>query len=270
METSGKKKLKVLILEDETVLAEELKLSVEELGLQATDLVKSYDEAIESVKNNPPDLALCDIKIRGQIDGVDTARAIRNIKEIPIIFTTAYLESQYVMQAFEMDAVNYLSKPVKPEELKKYIDKAIQEINNHKPTAGTKTHFNLKYGRNSHSIKIDDLYLVEGAGAGSVILLQHKFILCPAMVLSKTLEELEHPHIVRINRSTAINIAKVESYEKRGVTINTGDIKYKDYQTIERKSTNSIRVNKKVQDYYTLTDSYRDRFEQAMGSLGSL
>ncbi len=79
------KKPKVLIVEDETIVALDIKSVLINLDFEVTDLVKNYDKAISSVLNNKPDIILMDINLKNSKDGIDTVIAIQKKQNIPVI-----------------------------------------------------------------------------------------------------------------------------------------------------------------------------------------
>lgn len=112
---------KVLIVEDETIVALEIKKVLEKLDFIVTDMATGYDSALESVKRTKPDIILMDIDLRDDKDGIDVAIQIQKNNNIPIIYTTAYSDEKTLNRAIETNPVTYLIKPFKREELKSNI-----------------------------------------------------------------------------------------------------------------------------------------------------
>lgn len=112
---------KVLIVEDETIVALEIKKVLEKLDFIVTDMATGYDSALESVKRTKPDIILMDIDLRDDKDGIDVAKQIQKNNNIPIIYTTAYSDEKTLNRAIETNPVTYLIKPFKREELKSNI-----------------------------------------------------------------------------------------------------------------------------------------------------
>lgn len=116
---------KILIVEDEKILAMGLKNKLEKLGYSVTDLVASGAEAIESVKKIQPDLVLMDIVLKGAMDGIETAEFIINLYDIPIIYLTAYADDEMLARAEKTCPYGYILKPYKDSELKANIKMAL-------------------------------------------------------------------------------------------------------------------------------------------------
>ncbi|RXJ91847.1 DNA-binding response regulator [Arcobacter sp. CECT 8983] len=112
---------KVLIVEDETIVALEIKKVLEKLDFIVTDMATDYGSALKSVKDNKPDIILMDIDLRDDKDGIDVAKQIQKTSNIPIIYTTAYSDEKTLNRAIETNPVTYLIKPFKRDELKSNI-----------------------------------------------------------------------------------------------------------------------------------------------------
>src|ERR1700683_5094331 len=84
---------KILIVEDERITAEDLRDILTDLGHTVTGSVASGAEAIAQAEQNPPDLALMDIRIKGEMDGTETARILRERFNIPVVYLTAHADS---------------------------------------------------------------------------------------------------------------------------------------------------------------------------------
>lgn len=105
-------KLKVIIVEDELIAAEFLKVILEEAGTEVIDIIDSGKEAIEICKQQEPDIIFMDVMLRDNVSGCEAAVAIsRQNKHSKIIFLTAYMDEEMIEYAAEVGAVGYLTKP---------------------------------------------------------------------------------------------------------------------------------------------------------------
>jgi DNA-binding response OmpR family regulator len=120
---------KILVIEDEAIVALDIKSALEHLGFEVTDTASTYDEALESVKNCKPDILLTDINLAGSKDGIETVQDIQKIKNIPIIYLTAYSDDKTIKRAIQTNPIGYLLKPFKREELKSTIFLSLHKIN---------------------------------------------------------------------------------------------------------------------------------------------
>lgn len=112
---------KILVVEDETIVALDIKKTLESLNYEVTNTVTNYNNALNSVRINKPDLILMDINLGDNKDGIDTIKKIHTIEKIPVIYVTAFTDEQTIKKAIKTNPVSYLIKPFKREELKSNI-----------------------------------------------------------------------------------------------------------------------------------------------------
>ena len=118
---------KVLIVEDDPMLALDLRYEVELLGYEVVGLAESADEALIASEENKPDLALMDINIAGSMDGIQTARMLYAADRVPVIFLTSASDDATVSRAAKERLYGYLVKPFKRNELKAAMHVAMQK-----------------------------------------------------------------------------------------------------------------------------------------------
>jgi len=112
----------VLIAEDSTLCQSELKLVLEELGYNVMEQVTSGEEAIEFCKQKQPDIILMDIVLKGKLDGIETAKKIKQLLDIPIIYLTGYDNKDLLDRVDLTQEFLYLTKPVSKLELRNNIE----------------------------------------------------------------------------------------------------------------------------------------------------
>ena len=106
-----KNELNILIVEDEIIASQYLLNILESLGFINIFEASSFEEALEIVKSNKVHLSFMDINISGSIDGINSARLLNKEYFLPIIFTTAYGDSQTINEATDTNIFAYLIKP---------------------------------------------------------------------------------------------------------------------------------------------------------------
>jgi len=116
---------KILVVEDETVIAMELELQLENMGYDVVGRAGSGAGAIEKATELRPDLILMDIVMPGEMDGIDASKRIKSTQNIPIIFLTAYADEKYIKRAREVGPFGYLVKPYEDRELRAAIEVAL-------------------------------------------------------------------------------------------------------------------------------------------------
>jgi PAS domain S-box-containing protein len=118
-------KARILIVEDEYIIAMEIKSQLQILGYEVTSIVDTSEKAIKKAEEDKPDLILMDIRIEGEMDGIDTASQIRSHSDISIIFLTAFADEDKIGRAKLVLPYGYLLKPVQNRELKIIIEMAL-------------------------------------------------------------------------------------------------------------------------------------------------
>lgn len=114
-------KKKILIVEDESIVALDIKRTLEKLDYEITNTAFDYQGAINSVLSNKPDLILMDVNLGKSKDGIETAKKIKTFEDIPIIYLTAFSDEETISRAIQTKPVSYLIKPFKRDELKSNI-----------------------------------------------------------------------------------------------------------------------------------------------------
>ena len=102
---------KILLVEDDGLLATSLVEDLDYLGYSAKP-VNSGEKALAAIKKDPPDLVLMDIKIKGQMDGIETSERINSAYGIPLIYLTAHSDRSFLERAKLTEPYGYLLKPV--------------------------------------------------------------------------------------------------------------------------------------------------------------
>ncbi|ADN34961.1 response regulator receiver protein [Methanolacinia petrolearia DSM 11571] len=121
---SGKR---ILVVEDEVMVAMTLEDTLEALGYEVAGTVDNGRDAIRLAAEKKPDLILMDIRIRGDIDGIETADRISGSMDIPVVFLTAHSDEQTLMRALKTQPYGFLIKPFRERELYSNIEMAIHK-----------------------------------------------------------------------------------------------------------------------------------------------
>lgn len=116
---------RIMLVEDETIIAMDVQQRLELLGYQVVSQAASGADAVGIAAETKPDLILMDIKIRGPMDGIETAAQIRELQDIPIIYLTAFADETTIKRARLTQAFGYLLKPFEDRELQSAIEIAL-------------------------------------------------------------------------------------------------------------------------------------------------
>jgi PAS domain S-box-containing protein len=113
---------RILIVEDEGIVADEIKSRLEHLGYHVVGIAMTGQEAIDTAFSTFPDLILMDIMLKGDMDGVGAAHHIRDRMDIPVIYLTAYGDQETLQRAKISEPFGYILKPFKERELAASIE----------------------------------------------------------------------------------------------------------------------------------------------------
>ena len=119
------KRIKILVVEDERIVAEDIKKSLHYIGYDVVGTAASSDEVFAILKRDIPDLILMDVVIQGDNDGIETATLIDEEYDIPVVYLTAYSDQHTLERAKLTTPYGYLLKPFEPTELQTTIEIAL-------------------------------------------------------------------------------------------------------------------------------------------------
>jgi len=116
---------RVLIVEDESIIALDIQTSLQNAGYQVVSIATNAEEALSYTADLQPDLVLMDIRLRGEMDGVETAEQIRQTWQLPVIFLTAHADENTLSRAKKTQPFGYILKPFEDRELITMIEIAL-------------------------------------------------------------------------------------------------------------------------------------------------
>ena len=122
--------IKVFIVEDEFAIAMDMELRLSQMGYQVLGTADNYQDLLGFLSHTQPDLLLMDIHIKGDKNGIETAKELHQQYDIPIIFVTAFADSKTFQEAIKTQPFGYLTKPFKDTDLQFAIEIALQKHKN--------------------------------------------------------------------------------------------------------------------------------------------
>jgi len=117
--------VKILVVEDESIVAMDIKHRLESLDYQVPEIASSGEEAVEKASKTNPDLILMDIVLKGEMDGIDAAQLIKDRFDIPVVYLTAYSDEKTLKRAKITGPFGYIIKPFEDQELHSAIEVAL-------------------------------------------------------------------------------------------------------------------------------------------------
>jgi len=197
----------ILIVEDESIVAMEIESYIEKLGYSVVGICSNAEDAFKRIEDNPVDIVMMDIRLKGSMDGVDAAVRIK--EEDPhteIIFLTAHLDDYNVDRAIKIDPVAYLSKPFNREELRVCLKIADRKI--HKEIA-----LNLN---DAHVIALDQEFSYDSA---------NHTLLCCQEIIHLTKKENEFLELLIDNKNNLVDFYTLENAIWPGKVTNNNTIR---------------------------------------------
>lgn len=122
---SSQKLKNILVIEDEAIIATDIKDILEALGYRVMHIIKNGDEAISYLSFHNPDLVLCDINIQGSKDGVEVATLIQKKKKVPFVFLSSYSDARTLDRAKHALPYGYVVKPFTSKDIASAIEIAL-------------------------------------------------------------------------------------------------------------------------------------------------
>lgn len=121
---------KILLVEDEGLVALYLKKILRENGFEEIIVARSGEEAVSKARDTDPDLVLMDIRLGRGINGIEAVKKINHNKTIPVIYITASTDEHTHKEAVATNPIAIISKPIEPEELREMISNYFNGFSN--------------------------------------------------------------------------------------------------------------------------------------------
>ncbi len=122
--------VKILVVEDEAIIAMDIQSILRKMGYVDSEIVFSGEESIEKVAAQRPHLVLMDIKLKGNLDGIQAAKYIFYEYQVPVVYITAFGDENTIKRANGTARFGYITKPFEEAELKSTIQKALYKAHN--------------------------------------------------------------------------------------------------------------------------------------------
>ncbi|HPR31632.1 MAG TPA: response regulator [Prolixibacteraceae bacterium] len=247
---------RILVVEDEFMILEDIAMRLEDFGYAISGKAISAEEALAILEKRTTDLALLDINIAGDMDGIGLARIIREKYSIPFIFLTSLANKAIVERAREVHPSAYLLKPFNDRQVQIAIELALQNYSDDRtmerpepvarepraeyPVLPINGSLFLKKDAYFERIAFADILYLEASGNYTFIHTESERFVYSTVI--KTFESrLPVNHFLRVHRTFIVNIHKVTGFE--GSTLHLGTIQ------IPVSRTNRDNVLRIMKDY---------------------
>lgn len=211
------------------IIGAKLSMLITKLGYEVIGIVPRGDEALHHVRENPPTIVLLDINLKGALDGVETAHAIHEIVDTPIIYVTANTDEATFNRAKATRPYAFIGKPIKNIDLQRAIELTLgrmaseQQLAEQAGAEGApfvlKDRIFVRYKDRMVKLVIDDIMYVEAE--------RNYCRICTSTgehTLTTTLKTMEEKlpaeYFLRIHRSFLINLRQIDEVADNHVVVN--------------------------------------------------
>lgn len=214
--------MKVLIVEDDIVIAESHKEMLQDFGLTSISSCHVKQEALQMINENKYDLVLLDAKLETGMEGVELGSVLNNDFKVPFIYLTANTDLESVKSMVATKPISYLSKPIRKSELFAAISLVPQVQSKVEEKV-----YSLKDGASLFRFtKENFLYAQSSGNYIKITLLDKNKGYLIRMSLETFLQEVQDEDIVRVSRFYVVNTSKIEELRKRSLVIAQEKIAY--------------------------------------------
>lgn len=231
--------IKILVVEDDPLYALELKMLVKELDYELVGVVDNSDDVHQILKANKPNLILMDIKINGELNGIELAKTIPQKDKIGVIFMTSFDDQKYFEQAKEIEYLGYLVKPFNKLTLQSTIELATERITEENTFSSTELEGDkdwneglilencvfIKRNNKLEKVEINQIEFIQSEGNYCVISTERKKYALK-MSLVKVKKMLDSHPFARVNKRHIINMNLISSIDLSTNQINIDDVSF--------------------------------------------
>ncbi|TXF88613.1 response regulator transcription factor [Neolewinella aurantiaca] len=220
--------VKVLVVEDEMIIAAKISLHLEQLGYEVAGILPRGEEAVLYCRESPPDILLLDVNLKGIIDGVETARVLQLEGIIvPTIFLTANSDQETFDRAKETRPQAFLAKPYRKTDLARAIDLALINSSSapaaaprEQPEAPHLLNDRIFVRHKDRMVKLflnEILYVEAERAYCKIVTADTEYLL--SIALRKFEEQLTSTDFMRVHRSFLINLTRIDEVAEGHVAL---------------------------------------------------
>lgn len=219
---------KILIVEDEMIIAANISLQLASLGYEVTGIIPRGEEALMHIEQQQPDIVLLDINLKGKIDGIETAKIMQKSYTIPIIYLTANADEANFNRAKTTNPYAFISKPFKKLDLQRAIELTAAKLD---AENSPKTIFEdklapyilsdsifVRHLEKMVRVDIKDILYIEAERNYCRIYTKSKEYLL-VMTLKDLDEKLPSKHFIRVHRSFIVNVSQIDELATNHIVI---------------------------------------------------
>lgn len=210
-----------MIVEDEELAADRLEMQIEKLGHEVFATVDNSEDALESIRDEQPDLILMDVNIEGEYDGIELADLIHEKYLIPVLFISSLEDERTFKRISRTNPVGFLIKPCSDIQLQRSIQLVVSQLEQSTPPemevsseAGHEIEEFIFIKKRNSLIKvpIDDIFYLEADGRYCQIYTRDQKYLV-RIPLKDMFSKLARDYFIQTHRSFVVNLKKIQSLD---------------------------------------------------------
>ncbi|UTW61106.1 response regulator [bacterium SCSIO 12741] len=228
-------KIKILIVEDDFLIQEDLALKLESSGYEVLDKLDRGEDAIVSVSQNEPDIILMDIQLAGEMDGIQTASTILANHSLPLIYLTDYSDKKTIDRAGKTKPSSYILKPFNTRQLLISIEIALQNFEADRVFEPERKYEDLdapKVFKDSifikgnlvhERIRIKDILYLEADRSYSILVTEKRSYQF-SYPLKALLDKFPSQSLTRVSKKHAVNLNQVDGIKGNNLMLREHEI----------------------------------------------
>lgn len=242
-------KIKILIVEDELIIAESMRLMLEELDYEVIGIATDHLEAESILKEDLPDIALVDLMLRHGDDGIDLARSMKQNNELPIIFITSHSDKATVERAKEVHPEGYIVKPFEKNDLYTSIEIALSNFLQSSAKKQAKEEENyffreylfVKKKYQFEKVRIHDIEWIKSDGNYLEMYCHNEKKYLIRSTFHEFFDNISTDIFLQVHKSYAVNLEYIDSVRAKEIVVNKKLVPIgKTYQDVIRKRLNIL------------------------------
>lgn len=223
--------IKLLIVEDDMIIAAKISLQLTKLGYEVTAIVPRGEEAILQAEETKPDIVLLDINLKGVLDGIETAQELNRLVDVPIIYVTANTDEATFNRAKATRPYAFITKPIKNIDLQRAIELTISRMaDNHHKTNDSDSDLSeakpfilsdrifVRHKEKMVKIVVEEIFYIEADRNYCHIYTPKKeYVLATSLKVME--EKLPARQFLRVHRSFMVNLNQVDEVAENHLII---------------------------------------------------
>lgn len=229
------KEERILIVEDDPSIAENIQEILEILGFENIDIANSANQCIKIIKKTRPDLIFMDIKLKGDKDGIELGEIIHQMFDVPLVFVTSYSDPTIIERAKRINPAGFIVKPFNTNDIhaiveivlynkrtKPSTEATVVKSPSESPFLVTDAVF-IKAGNAFERVPYEEIYYIEANGNMVTIFTKNRdYHIRKSM---KEIEEILPSNLfLRVQKSFIVHLGQIESFNTKEITLKKGSV----------------------------------------------